>query len=103
MLVFVTAIALNLASVVKDASQLCSTTPCLVFYAVGCIGVILGTLFLVYWSKRAKVFLSHWVELNEEWVIVVDKANDGSEDHTIESLNNKDDGKLEDCRVTINL
>jgi len=71
-LVFITAIALNLASVVKDASRECSSTPCIVFYAVGCIGVVLGTLFLIYWSKRAKHFINQWLEQNEEWVVLLD-------------------------------
>eukprot|EP00111_Clytia_hemisphaerica_P017887 TCONS_00052913-protein len=105
-LVFVTAIALNLASVVKDASKHCATTPCLVFYAVGIIGVILGTLFLMYWSKRAKVFISHWVELNEEWVIVVDnedqKLKTGSEWSANCDLRKGPDGKSNSCSVTIN-
>lgn len=71
-LVFITAIALNLASVVKDASRECSSTPCIVFYAVGCIGVVLGTLFLIYWSKRAKHFINQWLEQNEEWVVLLE-------------------------------
>lgn len=86
--VFVTAIALNLASVIKDASRLCSSTPCLVFYAVGCIGVILGTLFLVYWTKRARTFINHWVELNEEWVVLSGKK-DKRDEHVNHGNNSK--------------
>jgi len=76
MLVFLTAIALNVASLVKEDYRLCSSKHCLVLSAFGCICVIGETIFLVYWSKRAKGFLSHWVELNEEWVIIVDNKDE---------------------------
>ncbi|XP_012554962.1 uncharacterized protein LOC100206214 isoform X1 [Hydra vulgaris] len=81
-LVFISAIALNLASVVKDASRRCSSTPCLVFYAVGCIGVILGTLFVVYWSKRARTFVNRWMEQNEEWVVLIEDERDNKREAT---------------------
>ena len=106
-LVFVTTIGLNFASVVKEASRLCSTTPCLVFYAVGCIGIFLGTLFLIYWSKRAKMFLCHWVELNEEWVIVSEKDkqqqhnHEGARTYTDGEGDSKFDTKFDSCSVTI--
>lgn len=35
------------------------------------MGVILGTLFLIYWSKRARIFIGHWIEQNEEWVVII--------------------------------
>lgn len=41
----------------------------------------MGTLFLIYWSKRAKMFLSHWVELNEEWVIISAEKDKQLEKH----------------------
>ena len=34
---------------------------------------MLGTLFLIYWSKRAKHFINQWFEQNEEWVVLVDR------------------------------
>lgn len=92
-LVFITAIALNLASVVKDASRECSSTPCIVFYAVGCIGVVLGTLFLIYWSKRAKHFINQWLEQNEEWVVLLEnmEKRDGRYSSTNDVVANSTD------------
>jgi len=62
--------------------------------------VILGTLFLIYWSKRAKVFLSHWVELNEEWVIIMDK-DEQKEKCWSNADDSKNSSKLDQCRVNI--
>ncbi|XP_065062335.1 E3 ubiquitin-protein ligase MARCHF4-like [Rhopilema esculentum] len=78
-LLFVVTIHLNVISVVKDASNKCISTPCIVFYIVGCIGAILATAFSIYFGKRVKDFFRHWININEEWVIVTKNSKKGSQ------------------------
>lgn len=78
LLAFIAAIILNVASVAKDASSHCTSTPCVVFYIVGCLGAVLASVFMIYFAKRAKDFVKHWVRINEDWVILDRRPNNVS-------------------------
>eukprot|EP00794_Sanderia_malayensis_P004658 gene4658-5266_t len=73
-LTFIAALVLNVASVAKDASNHCTSTPCIVFYSIGSFGAIMATVFMLYFARRAKEFIVHWVRINQDWV-VCDKAS----------------------------
>ncbi len=67
---FIGALVLNIASVAKDASEKCISTPCIIFYSIGCLSAILATIFMVYFGKRAKEYLRQLIRINEVWVVL---------------------------------
>ena len=73
MLLFIITFNVNLISVIKDASRRCTSTPCVIFYMVGCTGGLLAAIFTVHFGKQAKLFINQWVATNQKWV-VLDKA-----------------------------
>ena len=48
------------------------------FYIVGCLGAVLASVFMIYFAKRAKDFVKHWVRINEDWVILDRRPNNVS-------------------------
>ena len=60
---------MNVISVVKDASSSCTSTPCVVFYIVGCIGALLAAIFTVHFGKRSKAVIEEWISMNQEWIL----------------------------------
>lgn len=69
LLTFFIALTLNVASITKDASRSCSSTPCIVFYVLGATGVILGIIFLGFWAMKSAVYFKKWLAFNQVWLL----------------------------------
>lgn len=69
--VFLLGLFLNAFSIAINASELCMTTACIIFYVVNGFGVILDTVFLYFWWTKCLFYWRKWCALNQEWSIVI--------------------------------
>lgn len=73
--VFLLGLFLNAFSIAINASELCMTTACIIFYVVNGFGVILDTVFLYFWWTKCLFYWRKWCALNQEWSIVIGPGN----------------------------
>lgn len=69
--VFLVGLFLNVFAIAVNASALCYTTPCVIFYVVNGFGVILDAAFLYFWWTKCLFFWRKWCALNQDWSIVI--------------------------------
>lgn len=69
--VFFLGLFLNLFSIGINASDLCISTACVIFYVVNGFGVILDAAFLYFWWTKCLFYWRKWCALNQEWSIVI--------------------------------
>ena len=58
-------------SITINASELCMSTACIIFYVVNGFGVVLDAVFLYFWWTKCLFYWRKWCALNQEWSIVV--------------------------------
>lgn len=69
--VFLLGLFLNMFSITINASELCMSTACIIFYVVNGFGVVLDAVFLYFWWTKCLFYWRKWCALNQEWSIVV--------------------------------
>nr|XP_058969123.1 E3 ubiquitin-protein ligase MARCHF3-like [Pocillopora verrucosa] len=69
--VFVVGLFLNVFSISVSASELCTSTACVIFYVVNGFGIILDAALLYCWWTKCLFYWRKWCALNQEWSIVV--------------------------------
>ena len=69
--VFFLGLFLNVFSIGINASDLCISTACIIFYVVNGFGVILDAAFLYFWWTKCLFYWRKWCALNQEWSIVI--------------------------------
>ena len=57
-------------SLVVMATQRCTNKPCIIFYALGSSGTLLGMALCHAFSKKSMKYLRKWFVLNEEWTLM---------------------------------
>ncbi|XP_031554454.1 E3 ubiquitin-protein ligase MARCH8-like isoform X2 [Actinia tenebrosa] len=68
-LVFLIGLFLNVFSISVNASELCTTTACVIFYVVNGFGVVLDAAFLYFWWTKCLFYWKKWCALNQDWSI----------------------------------
>lgn len=68
-LVFLVGLFLNIFSIAVNASELCDTTACIIFYVVNGFGVVLDAAFLYFWWTKCLFYWRKWCALNQDWSI----------------------------------
>lgn len=67
--VFLVGLFLNVFSIAVNASELCDTTACIIFYVVNGFGVVLDAAFLYFWWTKCLFYWRKWRALNQDWSI----------------------------------
>ncbi|KAK3730328.1 hypothetical protein QZH41_015363 [Actinostola sp. cb2023] len=68
-MVFLIGLFLNVFSISVNASELCTTTACVIFYVVNGFGVVLDAAFLYFWWTKCLFYWKKWCALNQDWSI----------------------------------
>ncbi|XP_032237398.1 E3 ubiquitin-protein ligase MARCHF8 [Nematostella vectensis] len=69
-IVFLVGLFLNVFSISVNASEVCTTTACIIFYVVNGFGVVLDAAFLYFWWTRCLFYWKKWCALNQDWSIL---------------------------------
>ncbi|XP_002158651.1 E3 ubiquitin-protein ligase MARCHF8 isoform X1 [Hydra vulgaris] len=67
--VFFVGLFLNILSIYVNASELCKSTACLIFYVVNGFGILLDAAFLYFWFLKCRHYWKKWCALNQDWYI----------------------------------